>query len=149
MPLGWIAFDEVGAPARDIYVSHANALALLTMMRDATPPTRMPRAELETMLGRAMGRALAHELGHFLLATKTHSANGLMRARRTSAEFFSAERARFAVDAEQRALILSRYQPVGSLVAAATTSPAVPGEPGALAGWMLDDPARSRKFERD
>src|SRR5262249_41249430 len=29
MPLGWISFNDDGSPGRNIYVSHANALALL------------------------------------------------------------------------------------------------------------------------
>src|SRR6185436_2392293 len=146
LPLGWIGFGEDGRPSRDIYVSHANALALLLMMRGFTD--RMPRAELETMLGRAMGRALAHELGHFLLASKTHSAAGLMRARRTSSEFFSNERTRFALDAEQRAIVMSRYQP-GSLLAAATISPALPAGSGGLAESTPDDPTHFRRFARE
>src|SRR5262245_19907149 len=84
MALGWIVFDEDGTPARNIYVSHANAVALLSLARSLSSRDRMPIAELETLLGRAMGRALAHELGHFLLASKEHTSKGLMRAQRTS-----------------------------------------------------------------
>ena len=31
-------------------------------------------------LGRIIGRAVAHEIGHFLLASPAHASNGLMRA---------------------------------------------------------------------
>ena len=31
-------------------------------------------------LGRVIGRALAHEIGHFLLGVPAHASNGLMRA---------------------------------------------------------------------
>ena len=34
----------------------------------------------DRLLGRVLGRAVAHELGHFLLASKTHTPTGLMRA---------------------------------------------------------------------
>jgi hypothetical protein len=34
----------------------------------------------KTFLGRALGRALAHEIGHYLLGTREHAAHGLMRA---------------------------------------------------------------------
>ena len=98
MPLGWIGFDEDGTPTRNIYVSHTNALTLLNMTESERSPSRMPRAELETLLGRAMGRALAHELGHFLLTLKGHTETGLMRARRTSTEFFSRDSSRLALD---------------------------------------------------
>jgi hypothetical protein len=150
MPLGWIEFDADGTPARAIYISHANAVTLMNLSRGSSNAVdQMPRAERDTLLGRAMGRALAHELGHFLLASKAHSRAGLMRARRTSTEFFSTDRSRFDVDAQQRALIASRYQTLGGLVAAATTLPAAPGEPGGLAGSTPGDPARFRKSERD
>lgn len=151
LALGWITFDDSGAPARDIYVSYANADELLRSMKDLVATDRMPRAEKETLLARAMGRALAHELGHYLLATKAHTSKGLMRARRTSSEFFSRERIRFDLDAGQRAMVMSRYAP-GGVLAAAAASPSAPGPsgpPGPLAGWAMDDPTHSRKFERD
>src|SRR5262245_46363079 len=47
MPLGWIMFDNAGAPARDIYVSHVNALELLGLARSTAAIDRMPRAEKE------------------------------------------------------------------------------------------------------
>jgi hypothetical protein len=34
----------------------------------------------KTFLGRALGRALAHEIGHYLLGTREHAKHGLMRA---------------------------------------------------------------------
>ncbi len=34
----------------------------------------------ETLLGRALGRSVAHEVGHFLLASPHHTEGGLMRA---------------------------------------------------------------------
>lgn len=149
MPLGWIGFEDDGSPTRNIYVSHANALALLNAMQGAGSAARMPIAQRETLLGRAMGRALAHELGHYLLALKGHSATGLMRARRTSSEFFSRDATRFTIDAAQRAVVLSRLQPGGQLAASATDlPPTIPGEPGTHLGWTPDD-AHSRKFERD
>jgi hypothetical protein len=147
LQLGWIMFDGA-KPSRDVYVSHANAHALLAMARDPVAADRMPRAEHETLLGRAMGRALAHELGHFLLASKHHTARGLMRARRTATEFFTRDRSRFALDAEQSAIVLSRYQPRG-LLATAAISPAIPVESGGLAGSTPDDPMHFRMFARD
>jgi len=111
MPLGWIIFTQ-GAPEHEIYVSYANTAALMDLSRGSISLSdRMPRAERETLLGRAMGRALAHELGHFLLASKAHSVSGLMRARRTATEFFAMDRSRFEVGAEQRASIAARLTP--------------------------------------
>ena len=41
----------------------------------------------ERRLGITLGRALAHEIGHFLLRTNTHARNGLMRSQFDAAEF--------------------------------------------------------------
>jgi len=112
LPLGWIVFDDEGRPERSIYVSYTNASALLDQTRGGNGfGERMPRAERETMLGRAMGRALAHEMGHYLLASKAHSVKGLMRAKRTAVEFFAIERARFDLDAEQRTAVARTLAP--------------------------------------
>jgi hypothetical protein len=116
LPLGWIVFDDDGAPQHAIYVSYTNAHALMDQSRGTTGASeKMPRAESETLLGRAMGRALAHELGHYLLASKEHSLKGLMRAKRTAAEFFSIDRSRFDLDAGQRAAIAVRLMPAAAL----------------------------------
>ena len=112
LPLGWIVFDDDGAPQHAIYVSYANANLLMDQAR-GTPNAgeKIPRAERDTLLGRAMGRALAHELGHYLLASKEHSVKGLMRAKRTAAEFFSIDKSRFDLDAGQRAAVAARLTP--------------------------------------
>jgi hypothetical protein len=116
LPLGWIVFDDDGAPAHAIYVSYANATLLMDQSRGTSGASdRIPRAERETLLGRAMGRALAHELGHYLLASKAHSEKGLMRAKRTAAEFFSIDKSRFDLDAGQRAAIAARLTPASAL----------------------------------
>jgi hypothetical protein len=67
--------------------------------------------ERETLLGRAMGRALAHEIGHYLLASKAHTATGVMQARRGAAELFSRSRQGFQLQADQRRLIAARMNP--------------------------------------
>ena len=41
----------------------------------------------ERGLGTVLGRAIAHEVGHFLLQTKTHASSGLMRAFIDAREF--------------------------------------------------------------
>jgi hypothetical protein len=75
-----------------------------------------------------MGRALAHELGHSLLASKAHSAQGLMKARLTASELFSLPRDRFGIDAQQRAAIAGRLAPV---LLARTEPPAAGGRSSA------------------
>jgi hypothetical protein len=108
MPLGWIVF-EADSPQQQVYLSHANAMMLLNASvgvvgRMAT----MTITERETLLGRAMGRALAHEIGHYLLASKAHSAGGVMQAKRGAAELFGRSRQGFYLQADQRRLITAR-----------------------------------------
>jgi hypothetical protein len=43
----------------------------------------LPPALADIFLARALGRALAHEIGHYLLGTREHTLRGLMRAQFT------------------------------------------------------------------
>ena len=52
----------------------------------------------ERRLGVTIGRALAHEIGHFLLRTKTHARSGLMRSQFDAAEFTDMRDGTFALD---------------------------------------------------
>jgi hypothetical protein len=109
MALGWIAFDEHDAPDSEIYLSHENAEAYMRGSRIVVGLTEQkPIAEREMLLARAMGRALAHEIGHYLLASKIHTARGLMQAAHTASEFFGADRAPFNLDAAQRMTVAAR-----------------------------------------
>jgi hypothetical protein len=110
MPLAWIGFDDDGAPKRMVYVSHANAAAYLANSRETVGLVEMMTVlQRETYLGRAMGRSLAHEIGHFLLASRTHARKGLMRATHGSTEFFMAERHAFAIDSSERKQMAARF----------------------------------------
>jgi hypothetical protein len=108
VPLGWIMF-EAESPQQEIYLSHANATMLLSASEGVVGRiSTLTITERETLLGRAMGRALAHEIGHYLLASKAHSVKGVMQAKRGAAELFSRSRQGFHVDADQRRLIAAR-----------------------------------------
>jgi hypothetical protein len=52
----------------------------------------------ERRLGVTLGRALAHEIGHFLLRTNTHARSGLMRSQFQAAEFTDLRDGTFALD---------------------------------------------------
>jgi len=115
---GLIVHDDSGVPRQEVYVSYANARALMDQARGSIALSeRMPRAERDTLLGRAMGRALAHEMGHYLLASKAHSVGGLMRARLTATEFFALDRSPFDLDSQQRAAIAGRLTPPAAVAA--------------------------------
>jgi hypothetical protein len=111
LPLGWIVFDDVTLPQQEIYLSHANAIA---MMNNAVGVVgivdQMPTIQRETLLARAMGRALAHELGHYLLASKAHTEHGLMKAVLTAVELFQPGASGFRIEAAQRRAVAARLR---------------------------------------
>jgi hypothetical protein len=111
MRLGWIVFDEVDDPEREIHLSYGNAVALMEESYGATVARQMTLYECDILLGRALGRALAHELGHYLFRSKEHSKTGLMRARQRASDFFSPYPGRFEIDAAQKTQIASRLTP--------------------------------------
>ncbi len=117
-PLGWISFDDDHTPVPEIYVSYGNACRLMDAARGMVGVvSEMTGVQRELLLARAMGRALAHEMGHYLLASKVHTSRGLMQASRSAFEFFSAEQRGFKIDPAQQRLIAARLRGE-SLVAA-------------------------------
>jgi hypothetical protein len=110
MPLGWIMFED-DRPDQKIYVSYANAERFMEDSPEVIGRlNNMPRVEREKMLGRVIGRALAHELGHYLLASKSHTPKGLLKAVRSAQELFAADRKRFQLEPAQRTQIAARLQ---------------------------------------
>jgi len=109
--LGWIVFDGPDVPAHEIYLSYENAQAFMAGSRAVVGAIeQMTLAERETKLARVMGRALAHELGHYLLASKAHTPGGLMQAVHTASDFFGNQRNGFEIDAVQRQTVAERLR---------------------------------------
>jgi hypothetical protein len=109
-PLGWITFSASGAPEPVIELSRGNAVWML----DANASDRdRPTRGREMLLERALGRALAHELGHYLLAMKSHASVGLMRGVHSRDEFFSPSPASFQLNRQELAMLAARshWQP--------------------------------------
>ena len=66
------------------------------------PFDNLPRALIDLLLARSLGRALAHEIGHYLFGS-AHTVHGLMRASFTPAELIEpVTEARYGVDAPHR-----------------------------------------------
>jgi len=57
-----------------------------------------PMAMQEQRLGVVLGRAVSHEIGHYLLQTNTHATRGLMRARIDAREFADLRSGTFRLD---------------------------------------------------
>jgi hypothetical protein len=78
--LGWIGF-EGPRPGRQIVVSLGRGRALAAQSRIGFRPAEAwPVRVIENLLPIVLGRALAHEIGHFVLATREHTRTGLMAA---------------------------------------------------------------------
>jgi len=57
-----------------------------------------PTAMKDQRLGLVLGRAVSHEIGHYLLQTNTHATRGLMRARIDAREFADLRSGTFWLD---------------------------------------------------
>jgi hypothetical protein len=101
VPLGWVTLDASGVPEGTIFLSRKNALRLVETIDEYR---ERPLKFKERLIARALGRALAHELGHYLMGSKEHSASGLMKGRRLADEFFSTARVGFNVNGDERRL---------------------------------------------
>lgn len=94
LPLGATRFMADGR-ARDIEVS-LPAIRALLREPEATPHIDTnPRLIRDVMIGRATGRVLAHEIGHFLLRFPAHVGPGLMAAQHTAPELVEIDRQPF------------------------------------------------------
>lgn len=80
LALGWIGFSERRGPGPFIVLSVRHASEMLSRVRRASRRLGEMPAVIAHLLPQALGRALAHELGHYLLARRTHSGTGIMRA---------------------------------------------------------------------
>jgi hypothetical protein len=70
-----------GKPTALISAYPSEALRLMEgAHRSDKPLAEMPRILWDRFIGRVLGRAIAHELGHYLLASAEHAPTGLMRA---------------------------------------------------------------------
>jgi hypothetical protein len=79
--LGAIDFAADGTPGRVITVFLDRLVRLLTDTRTSdTTMAERPRLVRERIIARAIGRVIAHEVGHFVLRSKEHTRQGLMGA---------------------------------------------------------------------
>ena len=77
--LGTIWFED-GAPSRSLSVDVERIAATVREAGfNGRALDKWPPALVDRLTGRALGRVLAHEIGHFLLASSAHTSSGLMR----------------------------------------------------------------------
>jgi len=81
--LGSIPYhDGVFDASISLYAGTASGMVSSALKSSGAPGawSPWPSAYYDGLLARVLGRALAHEIGHYLLHTRNHSASGLMRA---------------------------------------------------------------------
>jgi hypothetical protein len=96
-PLASILFVD-GQPTTQVqaYVAEVERLAA-TVRVDDKPWLEHPRFLRERLIGRVLGRAVAHEVGHYLFASASHAPGGLMRARHPIERLLTSSGAAFQV----------------------------------------------------
>jgi hypothetical protein len=84
---GSIRFDA-GAPSSDVilYVDEVERLVASIQIFGLSAARWSPDLR-DAVIGRALGRALAHEIGHYVLRSTRHSTAGLMRPVHSTAAF--------------------------------------------------------------
>jgi hypothetical protein len=107
--IGWLTFTSDG-PSSLIHLLRAASERLLRNtpgLNDATI------ASHEALIGRALGRTLAHELGHYFFRSKLHTPRGLMRATWNSKEIFDFDHRGFDLTVQQQATAVGCLRSLG------------------------------------
>ena len=107
--LGRILFTPEG-PDKSIHLSLAGIEDLLLRTEGVGTVTTIAH---DILVGRALGRTLSHEVGHYLLNTKAHTPQGLMRAEWPSRELFALNRGGFELSSEERKAAARRAEADG------------------------------------
>lgn len=112
--LGAILFDHDHTPATTLTIDVAAVEATVARTRwGGRPFDPWPPAWRDTFVGRALGRVLAHEIGHYLLASRVHTAEGLMRASFDGDELLRPARDSFAIAARDLPRLRARLAGLG------------------------------------
>jgi hypothetical protein len=101
-PLAAVRFDGSGTPLAEIALYLPDLIEMIERS-NATASDPWPTILRERAIGRAVGRVLAHELGHYLLRSRTHAQSGLMRAVQNTAELVAGDRDLFALSTDDAA----------------------------------------------
>jgi len=105
--LGSILFhDDLPLPSIFVYPNTIADLVSTTTVLGRTD-REWTTGFREFVHGRVLGRALAHEIGHFLMRSRRHSSAGLMRARQPVWELVSPARDGFTLSADDIARLAS------------------------------------------
>ena len=96
-----LAVGELLGPGKGHAVAIVSIEAAERLLEEARRPGFPLQAPLDQRrLGLVLGRAVAHEIGHYLLDTHTHARQGLMRPRFDAREFSDLRPGTFTLDAD-------------------------------------------------
>lgn len=101
LAVAWIDVVD-NRPVPDVYLSVPSAVELFGKARYIPRELEPVPAARNVVIGRALGRALAHEIGHFLLGSRAHEKGGVMATERRPWELFAPDRTPFLVSAAER-----------------------------------------------
>ena len=101
--LAWLTFEN-GAPARQISASWETARGLVV----AAGLDRLAPLGRDAFAARILGRAIAHELGHYLLGTMSHTSQGLMRVAFDARDVWTSDRKAFRLEPSQLTTLEAR-----------------------------------------
>lgn len=100
--IGWIEFVGPEQPSPTITVSTTAALQLSERATWAgTSLDLLPTRLRDQFLVHALGRAAAHEIGHYLLRSTVHARDGLMRPQFSTQEIMDDHLTRFRLEPSQ------------------------------------------------
>jgi hypothetical protein len=113
--VGWVTFQD-DQPQPEIHLSYANAVAGVERVAPRAMLNLLSQMRVDQLVATALGRTLAHELGHYLLEQKDHSGDdGLMHADWTAEELFGPVRPRVRLNAAERQTLASKLSPAALL----------------------------------
>jgi hypothetical protein len=124
--LGVIRFTPQGVPLPHMNIHYGTVMRMvLDEPLNGLDPRQWPVDLHHQVAGRALGRALAHELGHYLLRWRHHADSGLMRASFRPAMLAAPELGNFALtpNDEARLQIVFTAFPPPDAATASVTSP--------------------------
>ena len=104
-----LAVAELLRPESGHAVAIAYIAAAKRIVEDARPRFPPLTALDHYRLGLVLGRAVAHEIGHYLLDTHTHARRGLMRSRFDSREFSDLRPGAFTLDPDAARWLKDRF----------------------------------------
>lgn len=104
--LGWVSAGVYQEPTPTIFISGSGVRSLLATAHFRERPFSLqPGVLRDRLTAQAIGRVAAHELGHYLLHSRTHQERGLMRHTYSTADLMAPTLKPFQIPAGERVAV--------------------------------------------